>query len=71
MPSITSTAILRIDYDAFARELAITFVSGKTYVYSGVPAPIHRELTEAPSKGAYFNQHVRDHFRYRERWRHE
>lgn len=61
-----STVIRAHSYDSQNRELTIIFVSGRRYVYAGVPQQIATALGQAPSRGAYFNQHIRDHFAYRE-----
>ena len=62
-----STAIRHIAYDEEARELFVTFVpTGKTYVYFDVPADVFRAFVSAPSRGQYFNFHVRDRYAFRE-----
>ena len=62
MPAVDSSAILAIDYDARAARLGIVFVSKLRYFYSDVPAEVYAGLLAAPSKGEYFNAHVRDHY---------
>jgi lysyl-tRNA synthetase class 2 len=52
-------------YDADRHELTVRFSSGRAYVYSLVPAAIAAALAGAPSKGSYFNLHVRDRFPFR------
>ena len=64
MPTVTSSAIVRLEYDAMARELQITFVTGKTYVYWYVPRSVYKRLLKAASKGVFFNEHIRDHYMY-------
>jgi hypothetical protein len=61
-----STVIRRFDYHPASRELVIEFVSGRRYVYAEVPEEEVRGLKAATSKGAYFNKHIRDQYRYRE-----
>jgi len=65
MPVVESSAILRIHYQAKERELLVTFVSGKTYVYENVPQSLYDAFMAAPSYGRFFNEHVRDRFPYR------
>jgi hypothetical protein len=60
-----STVIRRIDYDAAARELTVTFVSGDVYAYAEVPAEAHEAFRGAFSKGRHFAAHVRDHYECR------
>ncbi len=59
-----STVIRRWDYDEAGQRLDVTFVSGKHYSYHEVPPTIVEEMRAAFSKGSYFNQNIRDHFRY-------
>ncbi|HET7849976.1 MAG TPA: KTSC domain-containing protein [Pseudolabrys sp.] len=61
-----STAIKDHDYDAALRQLAITFVTGRIYVYFDVPLEVADSLEHASSKGAYFNRHIRDRYDFRE-----
>jgi lysyl-tRNA synthetase class 2 len=49
-------------YDPEARELHVTFVSGRRYVYADVPAEVAEEMRLAFSKGSFFNRRIRDHF---------
>ena len=60
-----SQAIRRFVYEPTSQELYVTFVSGATYAYSGVPSAIHDEFRAAPSKGRFFMEHIRDRFPYR------
>jgi KTSC domain-containing protein len=61
-----SSVIRRFRYDPARRELAITFVSGKVYVYRDVPEAIVEELTAASSRGQFFNKNIRDCYAYAE-----
>jgi lysyl-tRNA synthetase class 2 len=61
-----STVIRSFDYDPGSEQLWIRFVSGKLYVYQGVPEDIHDGLCVARSKGEYFNLAIRDRYQYRE-----
>jgi hypothetical protein len=63
---ISSTAIKQIAYDRARKELKLTFVSGRTYVYEDVPIDAYEELLSAESQGAYFNHRIRDAYEYRE-----
>jgi hypothetical protein len=51
-----------IQYDDETGELDITFTSGKTYRYRHVPLDIYDGLLEAPSKGTFFNNNIKDAF---------
>lgn len=68
MPSVASSAINRIDYIAEMREFHVVFTSGRRYRYLDVPPAIYLYLQfkNAASKGAFFNEAVRDAFEYEE-----
>jgi hypothetical protein len=55
-----STAIRNIFYDPAKRELWVTFVSGRRYVYAGVPSELFDAFKTAPSRGTFFNNEIRD-----------
>ena len=57
---MSSSVIAAHSYDEASRALTIRFVSGRRYVYKDVPPEIAAALARAPSKGEYFNAHVRD-----------
>jgi lysyl-tRNA synthetase class 2 len=61
-----STAIAHISYDRDSAVLTVTFITGRRYQYYGVPAEVVAAFRHAPSKGAFFNTRIRDHYRYRE-----
>jgi hypothetical protein len=52
MPSI---AIRSLFYVPAKRELWVTFVSGRRYVYDDVPPEVFDAFQAAPSRGAFFN----------------
>jgi hypothetical protein len=57
---VTSSVIASVGYAARARRLEIEFVSGRVYQYLDVEADTFADLLAAPSKGTYFNAHIRD-----------
>jgi hypothetical protein len=59
-----STVIAAFDYDASACRLDVRFVSGRRYSYHGVPPEVAADMRAAFSKGVYFNEHIRDRYRY-------
>jgi KTSC domain len=61
-----STVIRRFAYDQNAHELWVEFVTGRRYVYSGVPPEVAEALGSAFAKGVYFNTRIRDRFPHRE-----
>jgi lysyl-tRNA synthetase class 2 len=61
-----STVIRDWRYDQSRNELTVEFVTGKVYVYSLVPPSAAAAMRAAFSKGEYFNEHIRDKYRYRQ-----
>ncbi len=61
-----STVIRRFVYDETEQQLWVEFVTGRRYVYSGVPAEVAQALGSAFAKGVYFNTRIRDRFPHRE-----
>ena len=61
-----STAIRHFRYDAANRELQVTFVTARRYVYDHVPQDVFDAFKTAFSKGTFFNQEIRDRYAYRE-----
>ncbi|HWA92033.1 MAG TPA: KTSC domain-containing protein [Rhizomicrobium sp.] len=67
MPALESDALSYVRYDAKARTLFATFRGRRrSYVYDGVPPKTYEALMAAPSKGAWFNAHIRDRYPFRE-----
>lgn len=61
-----STVIRRYVYCPDKGELWVEFVTGRRYVYAGVPQDLANALNSAFAKGVYFNSRIRDRFPYRE-----
>lgn len=61
-----STVIRRYVYCPNDEELWVEFVTGRRYVYSGVPESVASALNSAFAKGVYFNTRIRDRFPHRE-----
>jgi hypothetical protein len=59
-----SSVIQSFVYDKEERRLVVRFVSGKVYRYEEVPAEIAKGFGAAASKGTYFNDVIRDRFRF-------
>jgi len=62
MPFVSSSAMSRVEYDEMTRQLDIWFTDSGRYSYYGVPLWIYEGLLAAPSKGTYFNTHIRDRY---------
>jgi KTSC domain len=61
---LNSTSLNAAGYQDGQALLELEFKSGAIYRYLDVPAATYRELLAAESKGAYFNCHIRNRFRY-------
>ncbi len=61
-----STAIRSLFYDPAKRELWVTFVTGRRYVYSDVTSDVFDAFKAAPSRCAFFNHEIRDRYTFRE-----
>ncbi len=61
-----SSVIRDMSYDEKTKEMRITFVSGRVYLYGEVPKAIYRAFCNAPSKGAFFNVAIRGRYTFHE-----
>jgi hypothetical protein len=61
-----STAIRHFTYDAGHELLMIEFITGRRYVYAGVPEDVYEAMRRAFSKGSFFNRRIRDHYPFAE-----
>ena len=61
-----STVIRRFAYDPGRHQLWVEFVTGRRYVYSGLPLEEAEALRSAFAKGVHFNRRIRDRYPYRE-----
>lgn len=59
---VSSSAIRAVGYDGYT--LAVLFHTSDTvYTHPGVPYLVYVGLMLAPSKGAYYNAHIRGRYR--------
>jgi hypothetical protein len=65
MTPVSSSQVKEIGYDAAKQELYVSWHSGKTSVYSGVPALVHQDLLHAPSVGKSLNMTVKPRYPHR------
>ncbi len=61
-----STAIRHIAYNKQRHEMTVIFITGRRYIYYDVPAVVVTAFREASSRGAFFNQEIRDRYDCRE-----
>ena len=61
---LDSTALAWVRYLPADRVLQVGMRSGMVYDYFDVPVQIYCDLLAAESKGRYYNQHIRNVFRF-------
>ena len=61
-----SSVIRFFRYSPDTRELKVTFVSGRLYVYEDVPPEVAAAFRNARSKGTFFNHEIRDRYVFRD-----
>ena len=59
---VESTTLAALAYDRSRQQLELEFHNGSVYHYRGVPERTYQELSQAPSKGQYFNRNIRGQF---------
>ena len=59
---VSSTTLASVTYDGARQLLELEFHSRAVYQYFGVPAEVHTGLLDSSSKGAYFNEVIRDRY---------
>lgn len=64
MVHVLSTEIRAVGYDESCNVLRITFQAGHSYDYLNVPQRVYGWLLHAPSKGEFYNAHIRDMYRF-------
>lgn len=57
--ALTSQTLVTAVYDSTQEKLRLDFCDGSRYVYYKVAPDLFRSLLHAPSKGQFFNQHIR------------
>jgi hypothetical protein len=57
---VVSSSIASIGFDADSETLEVEFVSGTVYRYQDVEEDVYERFLGASSKGAFFNEHIRD-----------
>lgn len=59
---VESSNIAAIGYAPEDLTLAVEFRNGAVRHLQGVPADLHQDFLDAPSKGKFFHQHIRGKF---------
>jgi len=61
---VESTILRSAGHNAQSAILELQFRNGAVYRYMPVPLWVYRDLLDARSKGAYFNQNIRRRYAY-------
>ena len=64
MPNLVSSSLKSANYDDRGSTLIIVFRNGGRYLYQDVPRALYEALLVAPSKGSYFDHHIKDRYRF-------
>jgi hypothetical protein len=59
---VSSSVVRWYGFDLETGALEIEFVSGSQYRYSGLPKETLEAFEAAPSKGRFFDAHIRERF---------
>jgi hypothetical protein len=62
MPLVHSSAIRFIDYNERTAALRVIFHETGSYTFYAVPKSLFDAFLHAPSKGHFFNDHIRDRY---------
>jgi len=65
MHPVKSTNVRSVGYDGARRTLRILFQNGALYEYAGVAFEVYDALLDAPSKGRFVHDHVKDRYPHR------
>ena len=61
---VQSEMLIEAGYDRKSRILQVTFRTGETYRYKGVPSSEYDGLMSAESKGKYMHRYIIGHYDY-------
>lgn len=64
MQMVDSSNVEAVGYDADNSAVYVRFLSGDTYVYSGVDQGTFEGLLNADSVGSYLNRVIKPHYEY-------
>ncbi len=61
---VASSNIREVGYDITTQTLEVEFLSGWVYQYYGVPKNLYQQIMQAPSKGQFLNQYIKNAYPY-------
>jgi hypothetical protein len=59
---VSSSSVSMIGYDADTQALEVQYNNGGVYQYQGVPQDVFDQLMNAPSKGTFVNQQIKNSY---------
>lgn len=62
MPTLDSSCLSYVQYDPVSKTMELTFVSGRSYTLTGVPADLYLGLLKTSSPGWFFNAYLKGRF---------
>lgn len=65
MSRVNSSNIHSIGYDSDAQTLQVTFATGSTYTYHGVPPSLAAGMRQSESKMQFLNAKIKGRFEHR------
>jgi hypothetical protein len=60
--SVDSSNLRAVGYDPDEKVLEVEFQGGDVYTYRGVEPDLYDDLMRADSKGAFFQERIRDNY---------
>jgi hypothetical protein len=63
--SITSTSLKAASYDTLKENMRVTFTTGKSYEYQGVPSTTFTKFRLAKSQGKFLNENIVNQYKTR------
>jgi hypothetical protein len=63
--SISSTSLKAASYDTLKENMRVTFTTGKSYEYQGVPSTIFTKFRLAKSQGTFLNLNIVNRYKSR------
>jgi hypothetical protein len=62
---VSSSNLHSVGYEPATETLEIKFLKSGMYQYFNVPNSLYDRLMSASSKGTFFDDHIKEHFRYK------
>lgn len=62
---VFSSNVRSVGYDPETQDLIVTFKTGSSYIYSGVPEELAVSLAMAPSVGQMLNSEIKPNYGFR------